>query len=921
LVGHVWQRRLRLRDFPYLEDHRIQGEVVVPGTFYLRLVLGAVEDVFGPAALELSSLGIDFQRAMVLRPGDEVGRRVQVVLAPDVDGGAQVEIHSQDAGRPDAPWTCHTRARLSREDQAAEPTPVLVAAIQARCDQELSGSEFYGRLTTAGGNDWGRRFQIVDRLHRRDGEALARLRVPSGLGAEDDVYAGLHPAVMDGWGHALAAAVPQEGTARAAGAFMGVGIERLRLLRRGGSPAWSHVQLRGDAGARVVRGDIRVLDEDGVVIVEAFGTAIEFIERGVGAEGPQDTADWLYELRWEPRPSAAVAGAAPPAAGADGPWLVFVDRQGVGEALVSHLASMGEPSVRVEAGTSYQRSSDGVFRIVPESAEDVQRLVEAIQPARCRGVIHLWSLDAAPPGAATAPGLREAEVLGCGSVIHLVQALASAAPADAPRVFMVTRGAQPVREAETMLSPLQAPMWGLGRVVLQEHFALFGGLIDLDPLASPAESASLLAREVRFPDGESQAAFRAGERHVVRLVRKKDLPVATPVRWTSNATYLITGGVGDLGLKLARFMVRQGARRLVLIGRSALPPRSEWDRADPGRRAGGQIRAIRDLEALGAQVHTAALDVADEEQLRGFLEAFAQEGWPPICGVVHAAGLLADRTIQNLDMAALDAVWRPKVAGAWALHRAFSGMPLDFFVLFSSASAVLGSIGQANYVAANTFLDVLAHYRRAQRLPATSINWGAWSDVGLAARPDRGGRLEIAGMHGIPPEQGAEMFGRLIGQSAAQVAVMPVDWPQLVKFYPMAREVPALSRLVAEEVDARRSQGSEAGASPILTELLAAAPETRIGLLSSYVHDQVAQTLRLEPSAIDVEQPMSALGLDSMMAIELKNRLEADLGLHVPMVLFLEGLAIRPFSAEVLDRFAATLAAPATAAEPIGNSA
>ena len=304
-------------------------------------------------------------------------------------------------------------------------------------------------------------------------------------------------------------------------------------------------------------------------------------------------------------------------------------------------------------------------------------------------------------------------------------------------------------------------------------------------VAGDAEARQIW-QEISGSSGEDQLAFREGRRFVARLVRRgPSIPQPLRFRWRTDGTYLISGGLGDLGLLVARWMVEQGARRLILLGRTALPPRSDWSAAEPGSRLARQITAIRDLESLGACVHPASVDVADEAALSGFLDAFRTEGWPPIRGVVHAAGASQDGLLVQLDAAALTAVLRPKVTGGWLLHRLLRDDPLDFFVLFSSAGAILGQPGQGNYAAANAFLDALAHHRRAQGQPALSINWGAWAGKGFAASV--GGkrlaaRLALLGISSIAPERALEVLRRLLLQSATQVVAVPVEWKQYREF-------------------------------------------------------------------------------------------------------------------------------------------
>jgi NAD(P)-dependent dehydrogenase (short-subunit alcohol dehydrogenase family)/acyl carrier protein len=433
---------------------------------------------------------------------------------------------------------------------------------------------------------------------------------------------------------------------------------------------------------------------------------------------------------------------------------------------------------------------------------------------------------------------------------------------------------------------------------------LWGGLTDLEPGASlPLDTAHQLWREISAPDGEDQIAFRQGRRYAGRLVRKRRSAMQkAPLSWRADGSYLIAGGLGDLGLSVARWMAEQGARRLILLGRTKLPPRADWNSAEAGSRLARQIAAIRELESLGACVHLPSVDVADERQLSAFLDEFRAEGWPPIRGVVHAAGVLQDGLLTQLDAPALDSVLRPKMMGGWLLHRLLEDAPLDFFVLFSSAGSLLGQPGQGNYAAANAFLDALAHHRKAQGQPALSINWGAWGGLGFANTP--GGkrlaaRLALLGIKSITPGRALEVLQRLLRQGSTQVAVVPVDWGQYRQFYPAGTESPLLSELAREEADNSPHAGHPGEKR---STLLAAEPAERRQLLRSYLIELVARVLGLPASKLDVQQPLSNLGLDSLMAVELKNRIALDLGVNVPMVKFLQGPSVEEAAAYLFEQ-------------------
>ena len=470
-------------------------------------------------------------------------------------------------------------------------------------------------------------------------------------------------------------------------------------------------------------------------------------------------------------------------------------------------------------------------------------------------------------------------------------------------------------------SPLGLQLLGRNRAFLA---------IDLYALARdrPEQLASLLSETMgfvcdhalgplpfrTFPASQAESAFRhlAHGKHVGKVVlsmRDPDVRAVAAARTgiRPDATYLLTGGLGGLGLAVARWMVDEGARSLVLVGRHG-----------PSREAQA---ALETMEKAGARVTVAQADVSDGRQLAAVL-AEIDERHSPLRGIVHAAGVLNDGILAQMDPNRFESVMGPKVDGAWHLHALTAGRPLDFFVLFSSAAGVLGSPGQGNYSAASAFLDALAHHRREAGLPALSIDWGPWSEVGLAARPDRGGRLAAQGMESLSPPQGVAAFARLLKGAPAQIAVMPVDWREWRQVHRAAAGSPLLSGFADEEdTDAGPRGTGLTGA-----VLLAAGPAERQRVLEDHLRQEVARVLGLSVSKLDANQPLSTLGIDSLMAVELKNRIESDLQVAVPLIKVIQDPSVAELAALLLsqlagvDPLAETAIRPPTAAPGKGDS-
>jgi NAD(P)-dependent dehydrogenase (short-subunit alcohol dehydrogenase family)/acyl carrier protein len=445
----------------------------------------------------------------------------------------------------------------------------------------------------------------------------------------------------------------------------------------------------------------------------------------------------------------------------------------------------------------------------------------------------------------------------------------------------------------------------MSRVMWNEHPEIPARIVDLDPMCDRAHAAVDLAEELLSRDmTESQVGFRGGDRFVARLVRHEATGPMDVSLDLSDGAYLVTGGLGGLGLAVARLLVDRGAKHLYLMGRSGASERA--------------LEALSGLASAGADVVVLKADVSDTEQVRAAL-AKIDSGPAELKGVVHSAGLIDDALIMHQDLSRLTPVLAPKVAGSWNLHTLTQGRDLDFFVLFSSASTLFGGAGQSNYTAANAFLDGLAHHRRALGQPALSINWGAWAQVGMAAamESDAHARWAALGVGEIEPADGIEAMEIAMSQDSAQVAIVPINWRQWQRSYRGAGVPPFVADLV------RARAGEPTGSSASVAELRAAltsGSEDRDGALLEFVTQHVAGLLGLTPEDMDVEQSVADLGFDSLMAMELKNRIELDLGMVVPVADLLDGPSVSMLTTRVLSELDMATGSGAAASPAEGDA-
>ena len=572
---------------------------------------------------------------------------------------------------------------------------------------------------------------------------------------------------------------------------------------------------------------------------------------------------------------------AQPATIETGRWLIFADAAGLGEQLAARLLAHGAQPILVYPNTGYRQIDPAHIQIDPMDVEDYHRLLT--QGTDWAGVVHLWSLDAADT--VSAESIHAATQRGCYSVLYLVQALVKRG--FAPRLWLITREAVPmVNMASSFAGVTQSPLWGMGKTIALEHPEMQTTLIDLD---TQTDTAHALLLELTQPNKTEQAVtqivWRVGVRYGASLapysLRKREVAPKHSFTIDTNATYVISGGLGGLGLLVARFLVEQGARQLILLAR---------------RTANQNVLAeIQAWEARGVTVKALQIDVADAEQMAQVIDGI--DASHPLRGVIHAAGLLDDGILLQQTVERFERVLAAKVEGTWNLHQFTQHCDLDFFVLFSSTTSLLGGAGQANHAAANQFMDAFAAYRQQLGLPALSINWGAWSDVGAAA--SRLDQINLAGESTISPQTGMEIFAALLHEQSAQVAVLPVtDWGEFrQKFSHVSaifQDMPQRAQpLVVEPTPQTKSQTKSQATLPTppasmsLRQRLTTLPvkQAQTTLLNE-VSQQIAQLLKLGNShRLNPAQGLFDLGMDSLLAIELRSRLQKAVEAKLPATL------------------------------------
>ncbi|MEU3526552.1 SDR family NAD(P)-dependent oxidoreductase [Streptomyces sp. NPDC038707] len=719
----VFHHRFTAHSPAFLADHVLFGEVVVPAASHLAMTVAAVARG-GPEGRGVLLEGVSFPHAMT---ADDAGRDVQLIIEGDDGPDARAfSVVSAPAGETGGQgWITHARgtARVAPASGTADRARALGEVLGER-GRRLDGTGFYAAMRESGA-ELGPGFRYIDEVRCRPGEVLIRMLPPERPGPDGDFL--LPPGLVDSCVQAVVALVWAARPDEELGVRVPVRLDGLTYRQAPPhAPLWCHVRERADQspGGDTVVADLLLADEDGNALLEMEGVWL----RRVSAETLlRRDAAVVRQPAWEAAeaPDVSPAGTPLPA-----DWLVLAERRGVGAELAAQLRPLARRVTLVEAGAREEA--------------DLAALVREWEQEAGKGplnVAFLWGLD--QPGEVghelTADQVDAAQARGSAALLSVLRELGGTG--REARVLVATRGAQ--SPSVHPAGVVHAPLWGLAAIANAENPDVRCVLVDLDPhgeATAGREAGTLLAEALR-PVPDDRVAWRDGRRHIAVTT---DVPPASydgtgvPEPARADGTYLVTGGLGALGLHTADWLVRRGARHLVLVGRRA-PSEGARSAVDRWRRA-------------GVQVLVRQADVADFDAMQRIL-AELEGTMPPLRGVVHAAGVLDDGSLQRQTADRLRAVMAPKARGAWNLHLLTRDTKLDFFVLYSSVAALMGSRGQSGYAAANAFLDALAHHRQFLGLPGTSVAWGPWSGAGMVATLDEpaGRRVRESGFGMLRP--------------------------------------------------------------------------------------------------------------------------------------------------------------------------
>jgi acyl transferase domain-containing protein/acyl carrier protein len=787
----------------YLAEHLVADTATVPIAAYIETIMAAQDAVWGHTGRVVTELCVGERLAL----GDaDTTVRTTMTCQPGAD---QVEIRIESVLGEAV--TEHARATLSTEATPLTPGDGLWLHLYRRgpATSSMSAADLYTDFASVG-RHYGPGFRLLTAVDCYPaGVLVAELTCRPAGPAEQ-----LPVEVLEASLQVLAAA-DLDGVVRSP-----VGIQSIRMFKKPrGSQLQVVAQLRPDPTAPGQRWNADLLLMEGQnPVAELRGVTLERVGAEAERQHFEHQLSWLDEERELPRTVQP-----------------------------RHVLTLNSDLPELDTVTC---------RVSP--LVDLSALPDALEDRSVTDVCWFWRSGAEPVSAA---GLRAECERNYRELLQVIADLEASPPSRRLRLWLVTRGAQllPGDQPDGGQALAASSLWGFGRVLLNEHPRYSATLVDLDP---DGDSAALVSEWESDSNAEFQLAYHHGKRQVRRvqpITSTESAPegLSDTVRLRPDRTYLITGGLGGLGLVTARKLVELGAQDLTLVSRRGI--------ATP------EAAAILDQLSERAKIRLMRADLSAADDVRRLFAELRADA-PPVGGIVHAAGEVGQSMISALTWEGIEEQLAPKVYGGWSLHEASLDLPeLEFFVLYSSIAGVIGGVSQAHYSAASTYGDALAIWRRASGLPALAVDWGAWAGVGMSARLDPALRrqVELGGIGFFSPTRALRALSGLLSQPAAHRVVGQYDWDVIAA----GPTTDALYSDVARPIE-RAAAGLDIAA------LLAKPKEERLADIAGVVRAVIVAALQFdEPESLDATAELLSLGLDSLMSMEVKRGLEAAFGL------------------------------------------
>lgn len=887
-----WQTNLDTLSTPYLNDHVINEIPLYPATAYIEGVLEAQKALFNTTNLRIKEL--HFNKAFAL---SDKSALLQLTMERDhTNNLIRFNYYKQEPEEESQQeWTLMNNGILDlKAGGTSKGIFMEYEDLKQNHTEIIDQNTFYDRLTNCD-FEYGKYFQGVEKVWRTENKVLAKIVPIEKLKNITQEFV-IHPAYLDACFQSLFALLPGiQNPGENKASYLVASIKDIQLFNpvSYNSPVWVGAKLKSIAvedNFETGRASLSIFDENENIILEAGEVCFKKIEPEIQQE--KSSKDWLYKVNWEKR-LLDYDKAQKQILKKDLPVLIFSDNAGVSDLLKEELRAADQSICEIKKLPENQSNIEvndkqSSYEISFEKKSHYNDLMQHLlkRYGGISKIIYCWGIEKNQElSQISGDKLHINQVNSSMSLIYLLQALNDVNQENKPEIAIVSNGIHSINNP-TNINIEKSTLWGVSKVLANEIPEYFCKRFDLSYYPSREEIISLHKELFIKDNSETEILLRHNLRYVSRLTAVENNRIELKqLSFVHDATYLVTGFRG-LAMVFIEWMFERGARNFMLTSRSGKAPEDIMKR-------------LENLKEKGATIKIKQADVTNYEELRNVFNTI-EEQMPELKGIIHAAGLIEGRQLLDFSYEDFDDITSPKVKGTWNLHSLSKSKKLDWFVMFSSASALLGNMGLAHYVAGNTFLDVFSHFRHNQNLPALSINWGTMSDAGMLTNENSVSKFaDEEGFELIKMKDAVQIFEDVAENGYKQIGIVRLNTNKVNEYFSALSQTNYLSEIIDENTE---SQEGLVG-NNILESLLSNndADNAKIKLIEELLIEKVAKVINSSTSKINRTMTFKGLGIDSLMAVQLKNQINKDLATKVSVTTLWAYPTIKEYSKYLLD--------------------
>jgi acyl transferase domain-containing protein/thioesterase domain-containing protein len=869
-----------IKKIPLLLDHKAYNIVVVAGSVHIARILMLATNLLGNKQCMITDL--IFEQAIAIFENESYV--VQVLLESNSSNEHNFKIYSisedeYSLSDNQNQWSLNATGKLIlnlpqlSKDDLDKPTQLQV--IKNKCNCEILIEKYRSQPLFNKYFQYGPGYTWVEKLWQSQDfkEVLGLLRLPKTFSETNDYE--LHPGLIDSCLQLLSACNPVDEIEEDVGfAYVPLSISEFIYYRKPKGKLLCHIALNDnkDPTKKTRSGNINLYTEigDRVVAIENF-VAMQAPKNALIKSLGLQNDNLLYEIIWEKIDKLKFIKTDT----AEHKTLLFIPKEYkiyLDEISKKVLDNVGD-IIAIYAGTAFEKINSGEYTVNPYDKSDFEKLLQVLSAETMEyNIAYLWALESNHDSTITLESIACEQKRIYLPALYLAQNMPILTKTKTCNLYLVTSGAQPsiIDNLDFNLSLSQSTLWGLGKVLSLESPNTRCILIDLDPIQNSVEENLFIILD--FIDSnlilEDQVAIRQNQYYVPRLTQASSTTDTQLVSIRSDVSYMVTGGLGGIGLLAAKWLADKGAKNIILIGRT--------------EGSNETLSAVSELRGKNINIQVFIANLANLNDVsRVFYKII--ETMPTLQGIIHAAGVLDDALILEQKYDNYINVINPKIYGTWNLHQNIieNNLKIDFFVSFSAVASLIGNVGQINYAAANSFLDLFSYYQKAHGIPALTINWGPWDNVGMTSRMAKAikEQLTINGVNLIAPEKAFASLDMLLNElpHITRIAVLDINWKLFHR--QMASKFPRMFEKLISKFEKNNLESVSESNYILVEQLINSSSVEQTEILATYLENEVRNLLRIGAGvSIDRKMPLALLGMDSLMTVEFKNKLTAQFG-------------------------------------------